>query len=33
VFASVILASAPMILVYVLLNRLFVEGITAGAIK
>ena len=33
VFASVILASAPMILVYVLLNRLFVEGITAGAVK
>lgn len=33
VFAAVILASAPMILLYVLLNRLFVEGITAGAIK
>jgi raffinose/stachyose/melibiose transport system permease protein len=33
VFASVILASAPMVLVYILLNRLFVEGITAGAIK
>lgn len=33
VFASVILASLPIILLYVLLNRLFVEGITAGAIK
>ncbi len=33
VFAAVILASAPMILLYVALNRLFVEGITAGAIK
>jgi len=33
VFASVVLASAPMIVVYILLNRLFVEGITAGAIK
>ncbi len=33
VFASVILASAPMVIFYVLLNRLFVEGITAGAIK
>ncbi len=33
VFASVILASAPIILLYIVLNRLFVEGITAGAIK
>jgi raffinose/stachyose/melibiose transport system permease protein len=33
VFAGVILASAPIILLYIVLNRLFVEGITAGAIK
>lgn len=33
VFASVILASLPVILLYIVLNRLFVEGITAGAIK
>ena len=33
VFAAVILASAPMILLYIGLNRLFVEGITAGAVK
>jgi raffinose/stachyose/melibiose transport system permease protein len=33
VFASVILASAPVILLYIVLNRLFVEGINTGAIK
>jgi raffinose/stachyose/melibiose transport system permease protein len=33
VFASVVLASAPMVVLYVVLNRLFVEGITTGAIK
>jgi raffinose/stachyose/melibiose transport system permease protein len=33
VFAAVILASLPIIVLYVVLNRLFVEGITAGAIK
>jgi raffinose/stachyose/melibiose transport system permease protein len=33
VFASVILASAPMIVLYIVLNRLFVQGITSGAIK
>ncbi len=33
VFASVILASAPIVVLYVMLNRLFVEGIVAGAMK
>ncbi len=33
VFASVILASLPVIVLYIVLSRLFVEGITAGAIK
>jgi raffinose/stachyose/melibiose transport system permease protein len=33
VFASVVLASLPMVILYVLLNRMFVSGITAGAIK
>lgn len=33
VFASVVLASAPMVVLYVFLNRLFVAGITAGAVK
>lgn len=33
VFASVVLASAPMVVLYILLNRLFVEGISTGAIK
>jgi raffinose/stachyose/melibiose transport system permease protein len=33
VFASVVLASLPMVILYVLLNRMFVAGITAGAIK
>ena len=33
VFAAVVLASLPMIVLYVILNRLFVEGITAGAIR
>jgi raffinose/stachyose/melibiose transport system permease protein len=33
VFASVILASLPVVVLYIVLSRLFVEGITAGAIK
>jgi raffinose/stachyose/melibiose transport system permease protein len=33
IFAAVVLASAPVILLYVALNRLFVEGITLGAFR
>jgi raffinose/stachyose/melibiose transport system permease protein len=32
-FAGVVLASLPMLLAYVLLQRRFVEGLTAGAVK
>jgi raffinose/stachyose/melibiose transport system permease protein len=32
-FAGVVLASLPMILAYVLLQRRFVDGLTAGAVK
>lgn len=33
VFASVIMASFPMILLYIVFNRQFIEGITTGAVK
>lgn len=33
IFAGVIIASAPMVIAYVLLQRYFVEGVTAGSVK
>ncbi|MEK3881898.1 carbohydrate ABC transporter permease [Paenibacillus sp. PL2-23] len=33
IFAGVIIASAPMVFAYVLLQRFFVEGVTAGSVK
>lgn len=33
IFAGVIIASAPMVIAYVVLQRYFVEGVTAGSVK
>ncbi|CAM4327708.1 carbohydrate ABC transporter permease [Paenibacillus alkaliterrae] len=33
IFAGVIIASAPMVIAYVALQRYFVEGVTAGSVK
>jgi raffinose/stachyose/melibiose transport system permease protein len=33
VFASVVMAVLPVVLIYVIFSRKFIEGITAGALK
>ncbi len=33
IFAGVVIASAPMVIAYVFLQRFFVEGVTAGSVK
>lgn len=33
IFAGVIIASAPMVIAYVMLQKYFVEGVTAGSVK